>query len=266
MNGRGEAAATGAKLDILRALLDRNANITELALATCTGRTTVSRLILELEASGAVERVDKRDFALAKEICFTVMELYRDRAEIFTYYVEGKRAERKTLRFVASMSFEGNVARSVSLAERYLDSLKSNGYRAYSATMTVNCIPDIALPEAFSKIIDKKAALEHCFELSDTRGSCIYWDISDGNSYLYVDGKYVSGKDECRLKDANMLDMAFSLFSPELLIIEGADSELLSAVLSCGERNSVRVAAVSKDELSFAERGMIFTMLEKLFM
>ncbi len=264
MNGRGERARRDAKLDILRILTERAANTSELASATDTGRATVSALLDELVACGAVERIGERTFALSGKICFVLAELYCDRAEIFTYSLDEKRVERKISHFVESMSFDGNVARVISTVERYIDALAKKGHAVYAATMLVGCDTELRLPNVISPKLKKSDALVKYLDASKLYEGLLYLDISGSCSYFCFDGKYVGGR-ALRLEDAvSALDSAFMVFTPDLLMVEGADASHLAQFKTACDRNSVRIVSIDRKAPTPAERGMILDLFEKM--
>ena len=264
MKGRGESARREAKLDILRILTERVSNVAELSAATDTGRATVSELLSELIDYGIVERIGERAFSLSGRICFVLMELYFDRAEIFTYSFDVKCVARKALRFVASMSFDGNVARVISIVERHIDALAESGYAVHSATMLVACDTEIAPPSSLALKLKKKDALVKYLEMSGVRESLLYLDVSGACSYFCFDGKYVRGKALNVENIASGLDSAFSVFAPEMLMVEGSDASHLAQFKTTCERSSVCIIPIDRKTPTPAERGMILNLFEKM--
>ena len=262
MKGRGEAARRETKLEILRALLECDCHTAGLAVKTDTSRQVVSELLEELISIGAVERKGERAFSLCEGICFVLLKIFDNSAEVVTFFCDTHSVERKTINFIASMSYIGNVARTASLVERHLDRLQRDGKTVYAATIGVNREIDVALPKVLSLTQCKSKLIERFLRTRRIKETVLYLDTVGGGVYLYSDATYVGSGCGNAKELLPKIDNAFSFLLPDTIMLESDssfDSERIESV--CNGR-SVRLVPIMTDRLTLDEIGMMNMLVE----
>ena len=267
MEGRGEMAHRGAKLKILASLMIEECGILELSRISGTARATVSALVGELTDSTLLEREGERVIHINKRIVLAFAEIYRDHAEIVSYYFKDRRCDRVYLRFSFAMTFDGNIDRTISTMERHVRDLKNSGYSVYSALMLVNCRPRNEIlsstPDAISRKSDMTAAYLRITECTD---SLLYADENDGSADMYFDGKHIcSGA--ARIDDIEAsIDGFFTFARPRVMMLECKknktceDFEKLKRIC---EQRSVELIFIDRDKLTPSELALALEIFAK---
>jgi hypothetical protein len=267
MEGRGERARKETKLGILDALIENACGILELSRITDTARATVSTLVHELEEVSLLERTGERSLGINSNIVMVFMEIYRDYTEVLSYYFKDGRCDRVQIRHTWSLSFEGNLERSVVTLSRHVRQLKESGYSVYTAAMFVNCSSRKNIPtNAFDAVAKRSEMISEYWRRSGRYECLLYVDENDMSADLYCDGKHICGG-VSRLNDIQSdVERFLAVLHPTVLVLEckkthGAED--FEGLKNMCASSRLELVFIEKNKPTPAELALMLAAFEK---